>query len=105
MTQLPIPVHVGARPLDHWDDVEARQCQLGEEAAPWLQEQHRPMIASPTLDWAAIGLEPRWVGFDTAECAAALQPSIYAGQGADEFDRFRQGAASRKCCEVAPSVG
>lgn len=95
MTQLPIPVHVGTEPLDHWDDIEARQRQFGEEAAPSLQEQRRPTIASPTLDWTALGFEPRWVGFDTADCAAALQPSIYTGQGADEFDRFRQGAASR----------
>lgn len=42
-----------------------------------------------------MGFEPRWVGFDTADCVAALHPSIYSGQGADEFNRFRQGAASR----------
>ncbi|GIJ29085.1 hypothetical protein Vqi01_42470 [Micromonospora qiuiae] len=95
MTQLPIPVHVGSEPLDYWDDIEARQHQLGEEAAPWLQKQRRPAIASATLDWAALGFEPRWVGFDTADCAVALQPSIYSGQGADELNRFRQGAESR----------
>jgi hypothetical protein len=55
MTQLPIPVHVGSEPLDHWDDIEARQRQFGEEAAPWLQKQRRPTIASATLDWAALG--------------------------------------------------
>lgn len=93
--QLPIPVHIGTEPLDHWDDIEARQQQFGEDAAPWLQKQCRPTIASPTLDWAALGFQPRWVGSDTADCAAALQPSIYSGQGADEFTRFRQGAESR----------
>jgi len=76
MTRLPIPVHVGSEPLDHWDDIEARQRQLAEQAAPWLQKQRRPAIASPTLDWAALGFEPRWVGFDTADCAVALQPSV-----------------------------
>ncbi|MFY1597055.1 hypothetical protein [Micromonospora sp. WMMD737] len=95
MTQLPIPVHVGSEPLDHWDDIEARQRQFSEEAAPWLQEQRRPTIASATLDWLVLGFEPRWVGFDTADCAVALQPSVYSGQGADEFNRFRQGAESR----------
>ena len=80
MTQLPIPVHVGSEPFDHWDDIEARQRQFGEEAASWLQEQRRPAIASPTLDWAALGFEPRGVGFDTADCAVALQPSVYSGR-------------------------
>jgi hypothetical protein len=95
MTQLLIPVHVGSEPPEYWDDVEARQRQFGEEAAPWLQNQRRPMVASPTLDWDAFGFEPRWVGFDTSGCAIALQPSGYAGHGADEFDRFRQGADRR----------
>jgi hypothetical protein len=35
------------------------------------------------------------VGFDTADCAVALQPNVYSGQGADEFARFRQGAEAR----------
>lgn len=95
MTQLPIPVHVGCEPPDHWDDIEARQKQYGEDATPWLAKQRRPTVASPDLDWAAFGFEPRWVGSDTADCAAALQPSIYSGHGADEFTRFRQGAKSR----------
>ncbi|OKI49096.1 hypothetical protein [Micromonospora sp. CB01531] len=95
MTQLPIPVHVGSEPPDHWDDIEAKQRQFGEEAAPWLQEQRRPTIASATFDWAALGFDPRWVGFDTSDCAVALQPSVYSGHGADEFNRFRQGAESR----------
>ena len=95
MTQLPIPVHVGSEPLTSWDDVEARQKEYGEDAAPWLRKQRRPAVASAALDWSAMGFDPRWVGFDTADCVAALQPSIFASQGADEFDRFRQGAESR----------
>ena len=95
MTQLPIPVHVGSEPPEYWDDIEARQRQFGDEAAPWLQNQRRPTVASPTLDWEAFGFEPRWIGFDTSSCAVALQPSVYAGHGADEFDRFRRGAESR----------
>ncbi|MFG3679927.1 hypothetical protein ACGF5H_07455 [Micromonospora chalcea] len=95
MTQLPIPVHVGSEPPDHWDDIEARQRQFGEEAAPWLREQRRPTITSATFGWAALGFEPRWVGFDTSDCVVALQPSVYSGRGANEFNRFRQGAESR----------
>ncbi|MBN9606713.1 MAG: hypothetical protein J0G30_08895 [Actinomycetales bacterium] len=95
MTQLPVPVHVGSEPPEHWDDIEARQRQVGEDAAPWLQKQRRPTVATADLDWTRLGFEPRWVGFDAADCAAALQPSVYTGRGADEFDRFRRGAESR----------
>jgi hypothetical protein len=95
MTQLPIPVHVGTEPPDHWDDVEARQRQYGDEATQWLHNQRRPPVASPILDWTGLGFEPRWVGFDTADCAVALHPSIYAGHGADEFKRFRRGVENR----------
>lgn len=94
MSQLPIPVHVGFGPPASWDDIEARQKEVGEHAAPSLQ-QRRPALAQPDLDWDGLGFEPRWVGFDTADCVVALHPSIYSGQGADEFDRFRQGAAIR----------
>ena len=95
MSQLPIPVHVGYEPPASWDDIEARQKESGEDAAPWLQKQRRPALAEAALDWDGLGFEPRWVGFDTADCVAALHPSIYSGHGADEFNRFRQGAESR----------
>lgn len=95
MTQLPVPVHVGSESPESWDDIEARQREFGDDASPWLQNKRRPAIAKRTLDWDTVGFEPRWVGFDTADCAVALQPSIFAGHGADEFDRFRQGAESR----------
>jgi hypothetical protein len=95
MTHLPIPVHVGSMPPESWDDIEARQREFGEDASPRLQEKRRPAVARATLDWSALGFEPRWVGFDTTDCVAALQPNIFAGHGADEFDRFRRGAESR----------
>lgn len=95
MTQLPISVHVGSEPPEHWDDIEARQQQYGDDAAPYLRDKRRPSIARPDIDWGALGFEPRWVSFDAADCAAALQPSILSGQGADEFNRFRQGAERR----------
>lgn len=102
MTQLPIPVHVGSEPPGSWDDIEARQREFGEQASPWLREKRRPAVARATLDWSGLGFEPRWIGFDTADCVAALQPSIFAGHGADEFDRFRLGAVSRS--EIALAI-
>ncbi|MEU2182481.1 hypothetical protein [Streptomyces thermolilacinus] len=32
---------------------------------------------------------------DTSTCAAAINPSHFSGDGAEEFDRFLSGAASR----------
>jgi hypothetical protein len=95
MTQLPIPVHVGSQPPEYWDDIEARQRQHGDDAAPYLRDKRRPSVANPAIDWGAHGFEPRWVGYDTADCSVALQPNIYSSQGADEFARFRQGAEAR----------
>lgn len=95
MTQLPIPVQVGSEAPEQWDETEDLQRQYGENAAPYLRDKRRPAVAQPELNWSALGFEPRWVGFDTADCAVALQPSNFAGQGADEFSRFRQGAELR----------
>lgn len=95
MTQLLIPVLVGSKPPEEWDAIEAQQQAAGESANSWLRSQHRPSIAELGSDWQRLGLEPRWVGYDTVDCAVALSPSIFSGQGADEFNRFRQGAEHR----------
>jgi hypothetical protein len=106
VTPLPIPVHIGSEPPASWDDIEARQREFGDEASPWLRDKRRPAIASDALDWTSLGFAPRWVGYDTADCVVALQPSIFHGQGADEFDRFCQGAQSRgELALVISSVG
>jgi hypothetical protein len=94
MTPLLIPVLVGSDPPASWDDIEARQREHGEDASRWIREKRRPPVASATLEWDALGFEPRWVDFDTADCAAALAPSVYSGLGADEFNRFRKRAES-----------
>lgn len=95
MTQLPIPVHVGSESPERWDDIEARQREFGDDAHSSLRDKRRPTVASHDLDWRGVGFEPRWLGFDAADCAAALQPSIFSGQGANEFGRFRHGGKSR----------
>ncbi|WMY79472.1 hypothetical protein [Citricoccus sp. I39-566] len=95
MAQLPISVHVCSETPEKWDETEALQSQHSESAGSYLREKRRPAVARADLDWASHGFEPRWLGFDTADCAVALQPSVYAGQGANEFSRFRQGAERR----------
>lgn len=95
MTERPIPVHVGSEAPARWSDIEELQRKLGNKANQWLRDKRRPAMARDDLDWTSHGLEPRWVGLDTADCAAAIAPSAFHGQGADEFDRFREGAATR----------
>ena len=47
------------------------------------------------IDWAALGVDPRWVGMESSDCAAALKPGIYHSEGARERDRYIAGAARR----------
>jgi hypothetical protein len=85
-----IPVHVGlAAPREP------------EASAP---PQRGSMITrnrrvSPLEDlafgWSEHDLEPRWLGMESSDCAAAIDPSIYHGRGADELDRFLAGARAR----------
>lgn len=90
-----IPISTGTGSPEYWADVEARQSEYGEDAGLALKNLRRPDAANPDLDWATAGFTPRWLGDEVADCVVALQPSIFHGQGADEYRRFRDGAASR----------
>lgn len=100
----PIPIFTGAETPAHWDEIEAMQVQAGEEASKWLLDKRRPSAAAADLDWDAAGFEPRWIGDETASCVAALDPSIFHQQGADEFARFRAGAQARDETAVVVSI-
>lgn len=52
-------------------------------------------FANPEVDWAKHDLEPRWLGRETSDCAAAFDPSIFHGRGAEEQNRFLNGARQR----------
>lgn len=95
MSQQPVPIHIGTHDLTWWDDIEARQRAQVDTYNVFLSSGRRPSAADPGLDWAGFGLEPRWVGYDSADCAAALHPNVFSGQGADEYQRFRDGAENR----------
>lgn len=90
-----IPLHIGVHPPTHWDDIEVRQREHGEDAGRYLRDQRRPPVASTSVDWVALGFDPRWVGDDAAECVVAIEPGIYHDQGAEEFERFIRGAERR----------
>jgi hypothetical protein len=55
-----------------------------------------PQLRVPEgVDWQKHGLEPRWLGMETSDCAVALGPGFSATQGADERDRFLAGTRRR----------
>lgn len=88
-TVNPISVHVGSlRPAKPAPPPRSPD-QFGR-----LPERPSP-FADRDIDWSRFGLEPRWLGMDTADCAAAFDPSIFATRGADELARFRAGARNR----------
>lgn len=106
MRQLPIPVQVGTNQPTEWAKLEARQQGPMGTRRRRLFDRPRPTLADNNFDWEALGLEPRWIGFDTADCVAAIEPSIYSNEGADEFNRFREGVESRgEVALVISSIG
>ncbi|MGM7441983.1 hypothetical protein ACWEQ5_32725 [Streptomyces griseoincarnatus] len=70
-----------------------------EEPGPQTNDYVRDRFTASTkyagISWTEHGVEPRWLGMDTSTCAAAINPSHFSGHGADEFNRFLSGAASR----------
>ncbi|MFF7127269.1 hypothetical protein [Streptomyces sp. NPDC008240] len=70
-----------------------------EEPDPQAADYARKLFAASAryagISWTEHGTEPRWLDMDTSTCAAAINPSHFAGNGAEEFDRFLSGAASR----------
>lgn len=47
------------------------------------------------LTWEKHGLQPRWLGMETNDCAIAIEPGHYHNRGVAERDRFLAGAARR----------
>jgi len=85
-----IPVHVGLT--------------IPREPEPGAPPQRGSTIArnrrgspleDPAFGWSEHDLEPRWLGMESSDCAAALDPSIYHGHGADELERLLAGAHAR----------
>jgi hypothetical protein len=74
-----VPVHIGQP----------------EPGSQQQQAQRRPQRVPGGLDWQKHGLQPRWLGMETSDCAVALNPQIYASYGASERDRFLAGAQRR----------
>jgi hypothetical protein len=79
-----------------------RRRQPGEDVP--LQE--RSQLVNPGIDWTGLGVAPRWVGMESSDCAAALEPGIYHNRGDNERDGYLAGAASRgETALVISSIG
>lgn len=65
------------------------------QAAEYAHKLFAASAKYADISWSESGAEPRWLGMDTSTCAAAINPSHFAGHGADEFERFLSGTASR----------
>jgi hypothetical protein len=65
------------------------------QAADYAHQLFAASAKYADISWSESGAEPRWLDMDTSTCAAAINPSHFASRGADEFERFLSGAASR----------
>lgn len=94
-----LDVHIGAWPPARWDEID--DVRVTKNPGAW-GTQERPLVTSEAIDWEALHLTPRWVGDDSSEAVAALEPSRFHDRGAQEWQRFREGTRSRG--EVALAV-
>lgn len=92
-------VHIAYPRPARWDELEQRGADVMQR---FTGESTRPTITVESIAWDALHMTPRWLGEDSTHAVAALQPSIFAGRGADEWRRFREGAARRR--EVALAI-
>lgn len=92
MTQGLVPVLVGL-PEPANSDYAALKSQSGKTGYASLQQ--RSQLAKPGIEWAGFGVDPRWAGMETSDCAAALEPGFFHNQGASERDRYIAGARNR----------
>jgi hypothetical protein len=84
-----VPVHIGQPTPGSeppWPEVTPRQGDLGVRRGPRVPGD---------LDWEKHGLQPRWLGMETSDCAIAIEPGYFSGRGVDERNRFQAGAAQR----------
>lgn len=65
------------------------------QVSDYLRQRWAAAEKYADIRWRELGAEPRWLGQDTSNCAAAINPSQFHNNGADELARFLAGAAAR----------
>jgi hypothetical protein len=87
-----IPVHVGLRQPSWAPPVLGSG---GGNRARFVEPPRNIPLLEQDFDWAAHDVTPRWIGMESSDCPAALEPSIFHQRGGEELKRFLAGAASR----------
>ncbi|MGN9916609.1 hypothetical protein [Micromonospora palomenae] len=87
-----VPVHIGQPEpgSEREQDLLVRQQSARERG----YRKRSPRVP-PGLDWQRHGVQPRWLGMETSDCAVAIEPGYFSGQGDAERDRFLAGTAQR----------
>ncbi|MEU7646892.1 hypothetical protein [Streptomyces huasconensis] len=83
-----VAVHVAVHNPADMEELEPR-------AAGYAHQLFAASARYADVSWTEAGAEQRWLGMDTSICAAVINPNHYASRGADEFECFMSGAASR----------
>jgi hypothetical protein len=96
-----LDIHIAAWPPERWDEIDA--IRSGPHPDAW-RGKRRPRITAESIDWAALGLTPRWLGDDSSEAVAAVDPSLFHDSGAQEWRRLVAGAAARGELVLAASM-
>ena len=96
-----LDIHIASWTPSRWDEIDG--IRRGPNSDAWAGKR-RPVITTENLDWAALGFVPRWLGEDSSEAVAALDPSLFHNGGANEWRRLLAGAASRDELVLAVSM-
>ncbi len=89
---IPIPVHVGLPdPSSLSEDGQSGSARRPRET---VETRATPLAAAEVV-WQQLGVEPRWLGAETVDCVAALEPGRFSGSGRSEFVRLLEGAKER----------
>jgi hypothetical protein len=96
-----LDVHTASWPPARWDEIDAIRSEANPSA--WGDKQ-RPRITVETIDWNQYALTPRWLDEDSSEAVAALDPSIFDNDGAQEWRRLVGGATARSELVLAVSM-
>ncbi|MUL78921.1 hypothetical protein [Mycolicibacterium sp. CBMA 226] len=85
-------ISIGYRSPTWWTENEQR----GEHFLKTTGgDSTRPSLTSEAINWDELGMTPRWLGEDTSECVAAIEPRNIWGQGPREWGRFLAGTQAR----------
>ncbi|MGW4371526.1 hypothetical protein ACWEKT_38425 [Nocardia takedensis] len=87
---VPTPIYIGRCA----PSAEADTSDAGSPARA-AKSQRRSLFAPGAVEWAALGLEPRYPDVETFDCVAAIEPETGYPLNGEAFDRFLAGAVSR----------